>query len=486
MSDTNFLAGQASLWVQPDGPNTKPLYLGCHAVGDIAEPFGDETTLYCPDPAQAGKFIAKSTFSGQPGSITTSITTDIRKTQDYLETVGKCKIPIYIHKVSCGRRDVFTNYDRTFILRQARITNKTLSNLAVRSSTDEGESTQAFDFSALAVDRVFNLQTSRISIAEVSDVTGIAICGEERCENNCGATQQIYDDLYVASKSLVGSAADKAQVWHSSYQGVFGACAADPFGAGESIQGIACFRIGKNTSRVVVARGTTDAGNPAEIAYSDNAGATWNLVNVGSHNGEYVAASHALIAVDAYHMWIGTDHGRIYFSDDGGLTWTLQEDAVISATAITGLDFHDISTGFAVYTGGQVAKSADGVTWGGVTVSGSAAATDIDVITPYFLWVVGTDGMFYSHDAGLTWSKRNSNGVAAVDFLNELEGVAVGSASSGLVWMTINGGYDWSALTLMTNAGYLDVHMVSPTLSYITGKVQGGTGMVAKLLPVSA
>lgn len=485
MADVNFLAGQASIWVQPDGPNTKPMYLGCHEVGDIAEPFGDETTLYCPDPAQSGKFIAKSSFSGQPGAVTTSITTDIRRTQDYLETLGKCKIPIYIHKVSCGRRDVFPNFDRSFILRQARITNKTLSKLAARSSADEGESTQAFDFSAVAVDRIFNLQASRISVAEVSDITGIAICGEERCENNCGATQQVYDDLYVASKALVGSASDKAQVWHSSYQGVFSPTVADPFASAEDIQGIVCFRIGKDTTRIVVARGTTDAGNPAEIKYSDDAGATWNAVNVGAHNGEFVSSSHALVAVDAYHMWLGTNAGRIYFSSDGGLTWTAQEDAVISATAIKGISFSGIENGFAVYTGGQVAKTSDGVTWGAVTVSGSGAATDISAITPYFVWVVGTDGMFYSHNAGLTWSKRNSNAVAAIDFLNELEGVAVGSASSGLIWTTIDGGYDWSATPLLTNTGYLDVHMISTTLSYITGKVQGGTGMIAKLLPVA-
>lgn len=486
MSDVSFLAGQASIWVQPDGPNTKPLYLGCHSVGDISEPFGDETTLYKPDPAQAGRFMAKNSYSGQPGAITSSITTDIRKTQDYLETVGKCRIPIFIHKVSCGRRDVFTNYDRSFILRGARITNKTLSNLAARSSTDEGESTQSFDFSPLAVDRIFNMQAARISLAEVGNITGIALCGEDRCESNCGASQKINDSIYAASGSLIGSAADKAQVWHSSYQGVFTACASDPFGAGEDIQGIVCFRIGRDTTRVVVARGTTDAGNPAEIAYSDNAGLTWNLVNVGSHNGEFVKSSHALIAVDAYHIWLGTDHGRIYFSEDSGLTWTLQEDAVVSATNIMALDFSATDVGFAVYTGGQVAKTADGHTWGAVTVSGSGAATDLDVITPYFLWVVGTDGMFYSHDAGLTWSKRNSNAVGAIDFLNEMEGVAVGSAVSGNIWTTINGGYEWSAMTLLTNQGYLDVHMVDTTLTYITGKVQGGTGMIAKLLPVSA
>ena len=40
MSDTNFLAGQSSIWVQPDGPNTKHEYLGCHGIGDVDEQTG--------------------------------------------------------------------------------------------------------------------------------------------------------------------------------------------------------------------------------------------------------------------------------------------------------------------------------------------------------------------------------------------------------------------------------------------------------------
>ena len=45
MATTAYLAGQAGLWVQPDGPNTEPKFLGCHGMGDITIPFGDKTHL---------------------------------------------------------------------------------------------------------------------------------------------------------------------------------------------------------------------------------------------------------------------------------------------------------------------------------------------------------------------------------------------------------------------------------------------------------
>jgi photosystem II stability/assembly factor-like uncharacterized protein len=485
---TNLLAGQASLWIQPDGPNTEPKYLGCHSVGDLAEPKGDETILYCPDPAQAGRFTPKNSFTGEPGSVTATVETDLRKTADYLEDIGKCGLPVYIHKVSCGRRDVFTNFDRTFILNPAKVTNASLGNLAARDPANEAESTQSFDLSSLLLIRGFPMEANRVSISDTENITGIAICGEERCEGDCGASQSEEDYIYLATEALAASAANVANVLVSVAGAAFAATAADPFAGGEDIQGIQCFRVGRDTIRVLVARGTTDAGNPAEVAYSDDNGATWTAVDVGSTNGEYVSNGHALFALDRYHIWLGTDGGRIYFSNDGGVTWTVQESAVISATDVTGISFADGDIGFAVYTGGEVASTTDGSTPGATwsqtgAVSGSVAALDIHAVSSYFVWVAGSDGLFYTHDAGDTWAERGAYAIAAVDFLNELEGMAVGSASSGLIYQTIDGGYDWQPLAAITNTGWLDVKMIRSKLGYASGNATGGTGMLAKLLP---
>jgi len=482
----NLLAGQSSLWIQPDGPNTEPKYLGCHSVGDITEPQGDETLLYCPDPAQAGKFTVKNSFTGEPGAITTTIETDLRKTADYLEDIGKCGVPIYVHKVSCGRRDVFTNFDRTFVLNPAKITSRALGNLAARDPGNENESTQTFDMSSLELIRGFPLEAARVSILDPEAITGIAICGEERCEGDCGAAQKVSDYIYLSTKALVGSALNVANVLYSIRGSAFVATAADPFDAGDDIQGIVCFRVGRDTIRVLVARGTTGAG-PAQVSYSDDNGATWTDVTVGATNGEFVSNSHALFALDRYHIWLGSSGGRIYFSKDGGITWTVQESAVISATAIHGISFAEPDIGFAVYTGGQVAKTTDGSTtgasWSAVTVSGSASARDIHAVSPFFVWVAGTDGLFYTHDAGVTWAERGAYVLGAVDFLNELVGVAAGSAASGLIYATINGGYDWSPMDAITNQGFLDVVLVNSKLGYAAGNVTAGTGMLAKLLP---
>lgn len=482
----NFLAGQASIWVQPDGPNTKPLYLGCHGVGDVTEPKGDKTLLYCPDPAQVGKYKIKNSFRGAPGAVTTTIDTDLRKTADYLEQLGLCGVPVYVHKVLSGRRDTFTNFGRTFIFYPAEVTSQSLSALAARKPDDEGESGQSFDMSADELIRGFNLQASRISVLATGDVTGIAVCGEERCEGVSTQAQKPNDYIYLATKPLAGSATKKADVLYSEKGSAFAATAGDPFANAAAIQGIVCFRIDVNTIRVIVARGTTDAG-PLDIAYSDDKGVTWTSVAVGSTNAEFVANGHALFAFDRYHIWVGSNLGRIYFSEDGGETWRVQENAALSATAIQAISFVDPDAGFTLYAGGEVAKTSNGsnedAVWSLATAVGVAGQTDFEAVTPFFLWAVGSNGRYYSHDGAVTWSKRDSIATAAIDFSGPLVSVTAGSAASALIKETVNGGYDWTSLPVITNGGFLDVLLVTPSLGYVAGKTSGGTGFVAMLQP---
>jgi hypothetical protein len=482
--DESFLAGNSSIWVLPDGPNSQPKYLGCHGIGDITEPRGDITVKYCPDPARSGAYKATRSFRGEPGSVTTSIETVLTKTADYLELIGECEFPIFVHKVSCGRRDVFSNFDRTFILRGAQISQSSLGQMASRSPDNEDESTQTFDVSAHALVRIFHMTTLRAAISETEDITGVAVCGEDRCEGDCGASMKVTDKMYAAAKAHTGSVPASANVLASLNGGAWAATATDPFEVGEDIQGIACVQMGRDETRIIVGRGTTDASNPAEVAVSDDNGTTWQNYDVGTVDGEYIVNGHALFAMDRYHIWVGTSGGRIYFSEDAGVNWTLQEPAIVSATNIVGVSFANPKVGFAVYTGGEIAKTIDGGdTWGAVTGSGSADATDIHAISPYFVWVSGTDGKFYTHDGGTTWSTRDSISTGAIDFLDELVGYAVGPGASAPMYTTINGGFDWSLLPSVSNAGFNDVVVISPQLAYAAGNAESGTGMLVKIQP---
>ena len=142
MSEEYFSADMGSLWVQTDGPNSEPLYLGCHDIGDIAEPGGTVTKRYCPDRAGHGKWKVALTSQGIPGDVTFSITTYVGKTADYLQTLAnksaKCPFPVYVHQSTCGRKDVFMAYEAGTLLQNCRFTNRTKTNMAAREGVHRG------------------------------------------------------------------------------------------------------------------------------------------------------------------------------------------------------------------------------------------------------------------------------------------------------------------------------------------------------------
>jgi photosystem II stability/assembly factor-like uncharacterized protein len=91
--------------------------------------------------------------------------------------------------------------------------------------------------------------------------------------------------------------------------------------------------------------------------------------------------------------------------------------------------------------------------------------------------------MYYTSDGGDTWNARDAGNYSAIDFLNELFGMAVGGAANGLVYVTIDGGFDWQPLDLVANAGLTNVEVVTTQLAYVTGNAYGGTGFIAKVMP---
>jgi photosystem II stability/assembly factor-like uncharacterized protein len=95
--------------------------------------------------------------------------------------------------------------------------------------------------------------------------------------------------------------------------------------------------------------------------------------------------------------------------------------------------------------------------------------------------------MRYSNDGGTTWTARTTAiNIAAIDFLNEMFGVAVGgSGTNDLVYTTIDGGYDWLASPVVANSGFNFVEVVSTKLAYVTGLINTATGFLGKLQPAT-
>ncbi len=491
-ADILLKAGQASLWAQPDGPNTKPQFLGCHEVGDITEPLGDITVIRRPDRAQTGKFKVVDSFQGAPGTPSTTITADVKATQDYLEKVT-CKCSIFAHKVSCGRRDTFTNYDRSFVLANCTITSRGITGLAAAEQENDAPTRQTFDLGIEEVLRVVALTSGRQTIGATGDLRAINFGNAVQCAGACGVAKPECTYGVAVGNSPATSVTKPGEVWYTDDGGTnWKECAADPFDADEDIAAGACFPMGRSTMRILVARGTSDAGNPAEVAYSDDNGATWTTANVGAVNGQYVLDGEALFVLDQYNIWLGTQDGYIYKSEDGGLTWAVQETGVLAAAGINAIQFVSEDDGWAVGDNNAILKTEDGgTTWTAVTGPAGKASDECEAlaaVTQYRVFVGYSDGeLWYTENAGEDWSQRSIPVSASI--INDIAfyGEYIGflayntAAGSGGLLRTIDGGYTWEVVTgLPTNAGLSHLHVCGTNTAFAAGPVSGGTGVVLK------
>jgi photosystem II stability/assembly factor-like uncharacterized protein len=487
----HFVSGQGSLWAQRNGPNTEPIYLGCHQLGDVDQPEGDVELIYCPDPSGPSRFKVVGSVQGAAGAITTSITTDVTDELDELER-AKCPFTLFAHMSKSGRKDVFPNFDRTFVFTNVRITNRGISNLVARTPDDNSRSEQSFDISSEALLRLKEPSINRQSIAETSHINDITFCNDETCRTDEQSAQAVAQLGFAATDAPAGSPGVTANVLKTTNGSTWTATASDPFAAAENIIGVECFDLGRDTTRVVVARGTTDASNPAEIAYSDDNGTTWSNVNVGSTNAEYAPTRFSLFAYDRNNIYLGTQAGRIYFSGDAGLSWEAVENQVIHSGAWNVINFVDQNVGWAGGAANILARTVDGGTgWSVITGPSAEAAnavTTIEVLDRNRVWVGYDSGnLYYTNDGGVNWGTRSFTGtgigqVRDVKFFNDSLGfLATNNASPlGTVHWTIDGGYTWSTLTTPTNAGINMLYVADEWTVFAAGEAQGGTGYIAK------
>ena len=492
MADKTYTTRESGeIYIQPHGPNTQPHYLGCMDLDDISEDRGDiKDLIQCFDGNGGWKTIG-ATYN-PPAAIKIKLSTWLGKEVDWLERLlnrtHECPVPVYIHKRDCGRAGTFANWQRSFVLNTTRITNATLMGLAARNEDKTAE--QSFELVALPpMTRHVALVVQRQSVSEVNAQNALAFNVDNKCAGPCGPAEGAGDRGMTAGDN---TALASANVLYTSNGATLAATATDPFAAGEIIAALCKVIVNGNTTRWIAARGTTDAGNPAEIAYSDDNGATWTNVNVGSTNGQYVTGHQGLFAIDQYNIWCVTSGGYIYKSEDGGASWTAQESGVIVATDYNAVRFYDDNTGYAAGDSNVIVFTENGgLTWSALTGPGAQAGVDINCIgvpsdarifAGYADWQ-----LFYSEDQGATWAERTFPGsgagqVRSMDWWNELTGVMAKNSAApvGTLLITEDGGYTWVPLSTPTNAGLNAVQMINPALVWAVGEAQGGTAVVLK------
>jgi photosystem II stability/assembly factor-like uncharacterized protein len=510
-----FDADAGIVWVQPDGPNTEPLPLLCHNLDSIDEPLGDTTTRMCRTGAGGYEVVHRS--QGLPGEPTGTLEAHLSKTRSWLQRAAarRCPMPVYVHEVQCGRSDVFLNYDYGELVKNTLFTSRGKSAM-VRAMADAGEGAAdmvglTFDFSGEPLSpEYWKLVESRHAIAEDEPLRDIAFCNPGQWLGPCGPLEDVCTNGVIVADAATGLTAD---VWFTTDGGAaWAAGAADPFAADEDVNSVVCFQIDRDTTRVVVQRGTTDAGVASEVSYSDDDGDTWTPVDLSAAaDSGYGMHSGGLFALNHRYIWAGTDLGQIFFSSDGAVSWTDQAapDPVAGAQEIYYIHFIDPNYGWAVGDANHAMRTTDGGEhW--TIIAGPGQATDVltcvATIDASRVWVglssaLGAGELWYSNDEGATWTQRTlpaSGGtipsIGDVMFIDEFCGAVCGTFNDGVddfpaTWRTFNGGHDWERYYDDDNAldgavayeGANAVWVCNYNEIYTVGEVSDSTGVVAEL-----
>lgn len=172
-----------------------------------------------------------------------------------------------------------------------------------------------------------------------------------------------------------------------------------------------------------------------EIYTTTDGGTNWTRVNGANIpnpdiNGEY--GYENIYAVSGDTIWFGTDRGRIYKSNDKGLTWNAYDSVYSTDFASDKFTFSDANKGILMIEGTQkIYNTTDGgATWNPI-VTPDFYKSEIAYIPGTSTVIAGGAanpfGSSYSLDNGLNWTTIDSgvsHGVLA--FLNDSFGFSAG------------------------------------------------------------
>jgi len=446
---------------------------------------------------------------------TTTITAHVGKNKDWLEHVISCPTTYYIHKVPCGDRRLFLNFERSWTLRYGMVTQRTLSAMAALMSATTGDSTQAFDLSMDVTKDTFKLVMSYLVSGDDVDANDLAFCNPRVCTGYCGPAKDVCDEGLVVYDADTGV---PANVDYTVNGGTTWTLVAGPFGNDEHIISAACFPVSDGTlTRWIVARGVTDGANPPEIGWTDDSGTTWHLVNIGTAalNGIFHLWTGALFALDYRHIWSGLSNGDIYFSDDGGVTWTEQAPGT-TTDGINYIHFVDENYGLAVCAANQmVLFTRDGGRhWNALAGPGASSLLCCDILNAHRAWIGdGAGHLWYTnvlHENMVAgdWAERlldTPTGSVSTDRINDIMFVRESGASTddhcgflvtkwedgdgdyhGAIYRTINGGFDWEiwytgAMDSTVTYGLDAVWACGQNLAYAVGDLISGAPTIITL-----
>ncbi len=481
MADTTFSSRRGAVFVQPNGPNSRPQVLRCLDSDTLTSPKRSKELIKCWNAYGDGWNDVGKTYS-PPGPATVTLTELTSTTLSALEKLY-CPVTLLFAQVKNGKVTQINNAERVVIMKNAEPTEDSYENLVSRD--DDSPSMHGVPFSGDSnVVVVGKPVVQRLTTAETESLNDIHGNKSAICDDKVNPG----DYLIAVADADTGVAAN---VIYTRDGGITWMTAADePFGVDIDLVAFQWFELNSETERWLVA-GEAPAGGQGQVAFSDDHGSNWVAVNVGgSTAGHGAVLGGALHVVDAQEIWLASAAGFIYKSEDSGESWVAMEQGNITTDAYTHIHFRG-SRGVAVSESGVVALTQDGGnTWfAGTPVTGTPDLLCCWLPESDTIWAGDDAGeLWFSHDFGLSWTQRTGligvpNAINDIEFSDSQVGLlAIDNADpEGSIHQTILGGYTYRQANTPGNSGINALHVVNSNMAFAVGAEDGGTGFIAKI-----
>lgn len=492
-SDTRF-SREIHAFGQAAGPGTEVVPLGpCLNVDNMPDPQQGKDPTWC---LIDGVYVQiGSTITPPSGLPQFTMTPLVQGAVNWLERikVAGCPVNLFFVSAPCGSPAVFFNRRRSWVYRNAIITDHAIANPMQRAADSVLE--QAFSITTdLGRLDHWSLTIARIETVETAAINSIT-AEDGQCAGDCGPYRADDKDLWMSADTVGGAVPDL--VWSDDSGATF-TSPATGFAATESVMATIVVKPNSTTTRVISVR-DTDGANPLETQYSDDDAANETLVVVGATAAEAAVGAQSLCKFGDENIWLCTDDGRVFYSSDYGESYTDQTTALAAsgASALNAIHFCSANIGYAVGAGDAVIYTLDGGTnWIAGTATGSGDGLNTVHCFDANRVIVGTDNavstkcVYMTYDQTATWETKDE-GLAALttDVCKRIRFMGDGMtgyllkdavAPLGAVFKSTDGGDSWKEIETPANAGLNDICIIHANLVYIVGEAQGGTSYIAR------
>ncbi len=207
------------------------------------------------------------------------------------------------------------------------------------------------------------------------------------------------------------------------------------------------------------------------VARTTNGGTTWT-----PQTSPFTGDINEVVCTSPNVAIAGCDAGNIVRTTNGGNNWELIATGISGTNSdILALDFWDDNNGIVAAYNGNVARTTDGgTTWNIIGFISPGNSWDMDMVDSLYGYVAATgERIFRTTDGGVNWTQQlgvGGLGTYGISFIDRNTGIAGGT--SGNTYYTTNAGDTWNPAITPPGNTVWGIHL-SPSPVY------GSVGMTA-------